>query len=93
LGEAPRGILPITLGGGEEAAVCELDRDRGPCTVDGFDEPAQLWQDLAPHPGLVFEPAPVGGNGAVGQGGHADPALGYLAVVLDERLGHPALPG
>lgn len=40
------------------------------------------------HPDLVAAGASAGGDRAIGDGGHGDPARGRQPVVLDQVIGH-----
>lgn len=82
-----RGRL-VGAGVGHRAGVADLGADRRPLGVYRLGEPAQSRHRMRAHPDLVAAGASAGGDRAIGDGGHGDPARGRQPVVLDQVIGH-----
>ena len=89
---------PVGSGVGHRPGVADLGASRRALVVDGVGEAAQPGRGLGSQPDALGVGAALGGDGQVGDGGHARPARGDGPVVCDEfrgdeRLGHHALEG
>ncbi len=66
----------------------DLGAHRRALGVDRLGESAQPRYRFPAHPDLFPAGAPAGGDRAIGDGGHGDPARGGLAVIFDQIVGH-----